>query len=107
MDDNFDFSDNASDDEDEWPPKQSPHDIPAKVQDGTKFTATGDYYALRASVSQDLRQVKRAGFKAGYLGSLGGHIIICVSCRIAKLGISEEAMQAWGLIPRQYLVLLI
>lgn len=54
----------------------------------------------------DLRAAKAAGFKVGYLGSLTGLLILSISCRIAKLGLSDEAMQAWGVHPSQYLVLL-
>ncbi|CRG92525.1 ubiquitin-conjugating enzyme E2 Q [Talaromyces islandicus] len=54
----------------------------------------------------DLRAAKVAGFKVGYLGSLTGLIALSISCRIAKLGLSDEVMQAWGVDPSQYLVLL-
>ena len=45
-----------------------------------------------------------------YLGHLlggGQDRFVTVSCRIAKLGISEEALQAWHLEPKQYFVLII
>ena len=54
-----------------------------------------------------LRVVKDAGFKLGYLGIATGSIIIAVSCRVSKLGISEDAMQAWDVKPSEYLVLLL
>jgi ubiquitin-conjugating enzyme E2 Q len=62
---------------------------------------------LRKKIRRDLRMAKTAGFKVGFLGSTGGTIIVSVSCRIAKLGISEEAMDAWNVKPSEYLVLLI
>ncbi|CAG7927059.1 unnamed protein product [Penicillium olsonii] len=55
----------------------------------------------------DLRLAKQAGFKVGHLGSKEKSIIVTVSCRIAKLGISNEAMDAWNVKPSEYLVLLI
>ncbi|KAJ5162317.1 hypothetical protein N7492_007709 [Penicillium capsulatum] len=62
---------------------------------------------LRKKIRRDLRAVKAAGFKVGYLGATTGMIIISVACRIARLGLSDEAMQAWGVRPADYLVLLI
>jgi ubiquitin-conjugating enzyme E2 Q len=61
---------------------------------------------LSTCLKSDLRAAKAAGFKVGYLGSLTGLIVLSISCRIAKLGLSDEAMQAWGVDPSQYLVLL-
>ncbi|KAJ6257092.1 Ubiquitin-conjugating enzyme [Drechslerella dactyloides] len=55
----------------------------------------------------DLRTVKSSGFKVGVIGSLpGGSGYLAISIRIAKLGISDEAMTAWRLNPDKYLVLL-
>jgi ubiquitin-conjugating enzyme E2 Q len=62
---------------------------------------------LREKIRCDLRVVKNAGFKVGCLGSTEGTIIVSVSCRIAKLGISGEAMDAWNVNPSEYMVLLI
>ncbi|KAI9714971.1 MAG: hypothetical protein M1812_006284 [Candelaria pacifica] len=67
-------------------------------------------YAMNARIREDLRAAKEAGFKVGHLGSLmnnGQSFFVAISCRIAKLGISEEALQAWHLDRRQYLVFLI
>ncbi|QGA12784.1 hypothetical protein EYB26_000429 [Talaromyces marneffei] len=60
-----------------------------------------------SSLRPDLRATKAAGFKVGYLGDLDGSFILSISCRISKLGISEEAMQAWDVQSSQYLVLLL
>ena len=62
---------------------------------------------VKARVRSDLREAKEAGFKVGILGNLDLGGIVCVSVRIAKLGISEEAMNAWGLKRNHYLILLI
>lgn len=61
----------------------------------------------RTKIKGDLREAKEAGFKVGVFGDLATSGIVCVSIRIAKLGISEEVMQAWTLSPQQYFVLLI
>ena len=55
----------------------------------------------------DMWNAKEAGFKVGVLGDLNAGGFICVSIRVVKLGISEEAMKAWRLRRRHYLVLLI
>lgn len=71
------------------------------------FTSTQNETQLREKIRRDLRVVKKAGFKVGYLGLKHGTIIVSVSCRISKLGISEEATDAWSVEPSEYMVLLI
>lgn len=66
--------------------------------------------ALNRRIRRDLRSAKDAGFRVGHLGSLftpGHETFVIISCRIAKFGISQEALQAWQLSPSQYFVLLI
>ena len=61
-------------------------------------------------IRSDLQAAKNAGFKVGYLGGLlngGDTAYVCISCRVTKLGISDEAMEAWHLHRRQYFVLII
>lgn len=60
-----------------------------------------------STLRPDLRATKAAGFKVGYLGDPDGSLILSISCRISKLGISEEAMQAWDVNINQYLILLL
>ncbi|KAJ5937361.1 hypothetical protein N7454_004661 [Penicillium verhagenii] len=60
-----------------------------------------------ARLRHDLRLVKAAGFKVGYVGSQTGEIVLSIARRISKLGISEEAMQTWSVQSSEYLVLLI
>jgi len=53
---------------------------------------------------------KEAGFRVGHLGSLfngGRDGFMTISCRVAKLGISDEALQAWHLERSQYFIILI
>jgi ubiquitin-conjugating enzyme E2 Q len=65
--------------------------------------------AFRDRVRSDLRAAKEAGFRVGHLGNLldGYNSYVTVSIRMSKLGISDEAMQAWKLDPKHYLILLI
>ena len=73
-----------------------------------------------ASVSRlraDLRAVKEAGFRMSYLKNLQQHLavrdwsisgsFITVSCRIFKLGISDDVLEAWDLEKDRYLILII
>lgn len=63
----------------------------------------------RQRIRSDLRAAKEAGFKVGHLGNLldGGNAYVTLSVRVAKLGISEEAMQAWQVEPTDYLILVL
>ncbi|RMZ89533.1 hypothetical protein DV736_g3237, partial [Chaetothyriales sp. CBS 134916] len=58
-------------------------------------------------IKSDLRAAKNAGFRVGVIGDLVTGSIATVSIRVTKLGLSEEAMQAWGLQSAHYLVLMI
>lgn len=60
----------------------------------------------KSRIRADLSEAKAAGFKVGYLGGLFENCgcYVTLSCRIAKLGISEEAMKAWQVEPSEYLV---
>ncbi|KAL8951375.1 MAG: hypothetical protein Q9222_002652 [Ikaeria aurantiellina] len=66
--------------------------------------------SLRRTIRADLRKAKDAGFRIGHLGGLDGRSEMCyltVSIRVAKLCISDEAIQAWHLDPSQYFILII
>ena len=104
-------SDDQEDDDSDaggWSPKSPKH----------HSSATSTYHrgkrpevkAVNARLRRDLRMAKDAGFRVGYHGSLlngGRDGFVTISCRIAKLGISDEALQAWHLEPRQYFIVLI
>jgi len=72
---------------------------------GNVGAAAGSLRLSRAR--SDLRAAKAAGFKVGHVGhmSTGSSCFISVAIRAHKLGISEEAMQAWNLAPETYLML--
>ncbi|KAK3670280.1 hypothetical protein LTR78_009834 [Recurvomyces mirabilis] len=65
--------------------------------------------AFRTRIREDLRIAKSAGFKVGHLGHLldGHNSFVTISIRMSKLGISDEAMQAWHIDPKDYLILII
>ncbi|KAF7182842.1 hypothetical protein CNMCM7691_002586 [Aspergillus felis] len=94
--DETDFDDD-DDDDDDWDMENEPASAISET----------DEKDLLKTLRCDLRAVKNAGFKVGYLGTLTGAIIVSVSCRIGRLGISEEAMKAWNVRASEYLVLLI
>ncbi|OCK76654.1 hypothetical protein K432DRAFT_407993 [Lepidopterella palustris CBS 459.81] len=73
----------------------------------TSYTQTTS--AFRSRIRSDLLVAKSKGFKVGHLGSLmdGLGSYVSISCRISKLGISEEAMQAWQIEPSEYLILIL
>ncbi|KAH7397638.1 hypothetical protein BKA64DRAFT_672448 [Cadophora sp. MPI-SDFR-AT-0126] len=65
---------------------------------------------LNSRIRHDLRTAKLAGFSIGVLSGMkaeSDNSILSLSIRVVKLGLSEEAVQAWDLEPQQYLVLLI
>ena len=91
-----------------WSPKSPRHQW-----NSTPHVRPGDraeMLALNARIRQDLRLAKDAGFRVGHHGSLlnsGKDAFVTMSCRVSKLGISDEALQAWHLDPNQYFILLI
>lgn len=65
---------------------------------------------LNKRIRSDLRAAKFAGFSVGILSGMKAESVsslLSLSIRVSKLGLSEEAMQAWDLEPQQYIVLLI
>lgn len=105
------ISDESDDYESEaggWSPKSPQHRSSGgpRAKDGTN----GNTAAMNARIRHDLRQTKESGFRVGHLGNLlngGQDCFVTISCRVSKLGISEEALQAWHLEPSQYFLLLI
>lgn len=92
-----------------WSPKSPKH----YTSSSTPVARLGDRLEIMATntkIRRDLSLVKEAGFRVSYLGDLlngGQDGFVTISCRIAKLGISDEALQAWHLEPDQYFLLLI
>ncbi|KAL6232328.1 hypothetical protein BDW75DRAFT_247284 [Aspergillus navahoensis] len=62
---------------------------------------------VKKCIRADLRKARNSGFRVGMLGDPEGSVILSASRRISKLGISGEAMEAWGVRSSQYFVLLI
>lgn len=94
-------------DADMWSTNSPPRDTQERASCKNIYNNIGSSKAVKARIISDLRLAKKAGFKVGILGSLDHSGIVCISIRITKLGISEEAMNAWGLKRNHYLILLI
>ena len=70
------------------------------------YVGTSEY---QARIRSDLREVKKAGFHIGYHGQLaeGGDCYLIISIRISKLGIPEDALKAWHMEEKEYVMLLV
>ena len=69
-----------------------------------------DAAKINRRIRADLRAVKLAGFRIGILNGLKADSVssmLSISVQVAKLGLSDEAIQAWDLESQQYIVLLI
>lgn len=104
-----DDADEAGSEED-WSPGPSKQYSNGTHTQQTQAKDKSGVSALNSRIRDDLRAVKAAGFRVGRIGGLLNNardFFVTVSCRIAKLGISEEAMQAWHLDRSQYILFLI
>ncbi|OGM45637.1 ubiquitin conjugating enzyme [Aspergillus bombycis] len=81
--------------------------VSSDVDSDGQLTPPTDKAKVMKQIRSDMGAVKKAGFRVGFLGELTGSLIVSISCRIAKLGISQVAMQTWNVRPSQYLVLLL
>ncbi|KAI4141553.1 MAG: hypothetical protein L6R39_005281 [Caloplaca ligustica] len=96
-----------------WSPKSPLHPTIASLGERTATSrprARSTILSANRRIRSDLRLAKEAHFRVGHLGGLiddAQDCFVTVSIRVAKLGISEEAMQAWHLDPNQYFVLVI
>ena len=92
-----------------WSPKSPKYQSANTAPQGRPGDRAG-ILASNARLRKDLRLAKEAGFRVCYLGNLlnnGQDGFVTISCRVAKLGISDEALQAWHLEQNQYFILLI
>ena len=105
----FDNVDNEADDDDIFFPDAEPLCVPSRSHGPQgKTSSSRAHDAVHSTrLRADLCAAKRAGFKVGVLGSLSARCILCISIRVVKLGISDEAMRAWSLQSSHYLVLMI
>ncbi|KAI5209859.1 hypothetical protein E4T39_00594 [Aureobasidium subglaciale] len=64
---------------------------------------------FQSRIRSDLKCVKLAGFKISHFGGLLDNYkcVVSISISARKLGISDEAMQAWRIGPSDYIILLI
>ncbi|KAL8679551.1 MAG: hypothetical protein Q9186_004171 [Xanthomendoza sp. 1 TL-2023] len=115
-DDASDAEENDDDSDPESPEAWSPDSPPSNAFSAKDPRNTAGARGRAATLSAnrriraDLRTAKQAGFRVAYHGGLFNNTQDCfvtLSIRVSKLGISEEAMQAWHLDPSQYFLLLI
>ncbi|KAL8867516.1 MAG: hypothetical protein Q9174_005616, partial [Haloplaca sp. 1 TL-2023] len=95
--------DAASDMDEDWSPRLVNSFLAPRTSGSVRLSSN-------ARIRSDLRIAKAAGFRVGYLGGLSDEAELCIitiSVRVSKLGISEEAMQAWHMDPSKYVILLI
>ena len=103
-DEDFEIDYGDSDDEQFF----SPNTVQRKGTTGKRaLHGAADDVDEQKRLRSDLRVTHQAGFKVGVRGDLTHGGYLCVSCRISKLGLSEEAMRAWGVEPQQYFMLII
>ncbi|KAK4455728.1 ubiquitin-conjugating enzyme E2 Q2 [Podospora aff. communis PSN243] len=112
---NSDFSgDEDADDFDEGDDYAALEDEAFGLASGTQANShtasaeTMEQICLR--IRADLRQVREAGYKVGLLDSLGRDNpcgILSISIRVSKLGLSDEALEAWDVGKDDYFVLLV
>lgn len=98
MDDDF------PDDPNDWPQYQ--------IHEENQFKSLSSDAAekLNKRIRSDLLAVWNAGFKVGVLTGMKAESqssLLSISVKIARLGLSDEAIQAWDLNRQQYAVLLI
>ena len=104
-----DDPDDYDSDAEAWSPKSPKHQSSGSATH-LRLGGHADTLAANARIRKDLRFAKEAGFRVCYHGNLlnnGLDGFVTISCRVAKLGISDEALQAWHLKPNQYFILLI
>ena len=81
-----------------------------KLRQSQGSAVIGDKALIRQRMRRDLRQVREAGYKVGFIDCQGNDAvqgIVSISIRIDKLSIPDAAMEAWDVDGDDYLVLLI
>jgi ubiquitin-conjugating enzyme E2 Q len=97
--------DDDDDDDDDWshsPPHEEEH----------TYISINPEAAIRLNkrIREDLRAVRNAGFRVGILRGLKADSqasFLSISVQVSRLGLSDEAIQAWDLEKQQHVVLLI
>lgn len=113
-DDELDYEDPDEEEEDDYHGSEDEEGFGTPTRSLTAAAANPGAFGVssagfRARIRADLRAAKAAGFKVGHQGPLmdATNAYVSVACRMSKLGISEEAMQAWQVDGSDYLILLI
>lgn len=103
-----DYEDEDEDEDNDWSPGSPFSDV---FMSSTKTTLDPSILkAIQRRMRQDVTRAKLAGFRIGILAGMkaeSADSILSVSIKVAHLGLSEQAIEAWDLEPHQYIVLLI
>ncbi|KAI5244991.1 hypothetical protein E4T43_03434 [Aureobasidium subglaciale] len=75
----------------------------------TASARVGPSSLFQSRIRSDLKFAKDAGFKISHFGGLLDNYkcVVSISISARKLGISDEAMQAWRIEPSDYIILLV
>lgn len=75
----------------------------------TNSTSAEQQAEALKQLQKDLQDTRAAGFRVGVLGSYKtvNNFYVSVSIRISKLGISEEALNAWKLDRKKYFIVVL
>ncbi|KAI9746025.1 MAG: hypothetical protein M1818_000706 [Claussenomyces sp. TS43310] len=98
--------------EEYWPdsPSQPRRDVQATGGHGRYDPREGAEEAFDRRIKRDLRAVVAESFRIGIISGMrsGSHSsIYSMSVQVARLGLSDDAIQAWDLKRNQYIVLLV
>ncbi|OBT95051.1 hypothetical protein VE01_07354 [Pseudogymnoascus verrucosus] len=100
--------DEDEDDDNDWSPGSPFSDM---FMSSSKVTLDPSILrAIQGRIRQDVTRAKLAGFRIGILAGMRADStdsILSMSIKVAHLGLSEQAIEAWDLQPHQYIVLLI
>ena len=91
-------------------PGQRAYSNSAKAKSSSIDMTSLQIEAFKDRLRADVREVKKAGFRFAHQGALltpGESCYVMVSCRVAKLGIPEDAMKAWHLKREEYIMLIL
>ena len=103
--------DDADASSDVWSPESPQYESTQSqtpTNQATQHVNRGLDQVLPRKARRDLRAAKVAGFRVSCIGNVSSRdCFVSISCRVAKLMISEEALQAWHMDRERYVVLLI
>ncbi|KAK3943456.1 hypothetical protein QBC46DRAFT_351343 [Diplogelasinospora grovesii] len=88
----------------------APSQARSPTSTGPVSSPSASAQAMRRRLKRDLRQVKEAGYKVSAISGLSQYSsrgILSMSIRVDRLGLSDEALEAWDVDETDYIVLLV